>query len=157
MNLNEGCLCRAKEVNEMRLVAHSSFCFLSSGGLTFRTKQCSQSSDIKMCWCCLLLCSHLLTNGNTGALLMLSLLSTWALLILLLPSLSSLSPTLKGLHEFQCDSILLPEPLGLFIFPPLFSPSRARKSHFLCLSRSAGHLQVSLRRFISFLPLSTAL
>lgn len=128
-------------------------------GFSFPLRATFRSQTVT-CVCC----SHLLTNGKTW--------SWWsppyAQFIIYLstshPSASlahhlhpPLSPTLRGLHEFHFDSILPPEPLRRpFIFPS-FSLPRTRKPNFLCLSRSAGHLQVSLRRFISFLPLSTAL
>lgn len=79
-----------------------------------------------MCWCCLL-CSHLLTNGKSG--------TAWSAphaqfithLSTSHPSSLALhphvSPALKGLHEFQFDSILC-----LFIIPPLFSLSHTREN-----------------------------
>ncbi len=84
-----------------------------------------------MCWCCLLLCSHLLTNGNTGALLMLSLLSTWAPLIFLLPSLLSLSCTQRPPWISVWQHPAARAPPSFHLSSPLFSLSHKKTSFSL--------------------------
>lgn len=109
----------------------------------------------EMCWCCLFALLSSPDKWKDGNVVECSSCSVYYLpkhlssFFFPSPS-SSLSYTQKTSMNFSLT--------GSWRLPPfIIPPSHTRKTHFACLSRSAGHIQVSLCRFIAFLPLSTAL